>query len=40
MERVHWRDLGVDERIMLRCISRKLDVGGLDWIGLSQDRDR
>ena len=28
-----------DGRIMLRCIFRKWDVGGIDWIELAQDRD-
>jgi len=38
-ERDHWGDLGVDGRIILRWIFRKWDVG-VDWIELSQDRDR
>jgi len=33
-------DPGVDERIILRWIFRKGDVGGIDWILLVQDRDR
>ena len=33
-------DLGVDGRIILGQIFRKLDVGGMDWIELAQDRDR
>jgi hypothetical protein len=33
-------DTGVDERIILRWIFRKWDVGGMDWIDLAQDRDR
>ena len=33
-------DPGVDWRIILRWIFRKLDVGGMDWIELAQDRDR
>jgi hypothetical protein len=32
-ERVHWRDPGVDGRIILRWIFRKWDVGV--WTGLS-----
>ena len=32
-------DPGVDGRIILRWIFRKLD-GGIDWIALAQDRDR
>ena len=31
---------GVDGRIILRWISKKLDVRGMDWIELAQDRDR
>jgi hypothetical protein len=34
-ERDHWKDLGVDGRIILRLIFRKWDVGlwtGLDWL--------
>jgi hypothetical protein len=34
------RDPGVDERIILGCIFRKWDVGGMDWVELAQDRDR
>jgi hypothetical protein len=37
-ERNHWGDPGVDGRIILRCIFRV--CGGMDWIGLAQDRDR
>jgi hypothetical protein len=36
----HLGDPGVDGRIILKCIVRKLDVGGVDWIELAQDRDR
>jgi hypothetical protein len=36
----HLGDPGVDGRIILRWISRKWDVGGMDWIELAQDRDR
>ena len=35
----HWGDLGVDGWIILGWISRRRDVG-MDWIGLTQDRDR
>jgi hypothetical protein len=38
-ERGHLDDLGLDERITLRWVFRKLD-GGMDWINLAQDRDR
>jgi hypothetical protein len=30
----------LDGRIILGWIFRKWDVGGIDWIGLAQDRDR
>jgi len=36
----HLGDPGVGGRIILRWISRKWDVGGMDWIELAQDRDR
>ena len=35
----HLEDLGVDRRIILKWIFKKLD-GGLDWIDLAQGRDR
>ena len=34
-----WGDQDVDGRIILRCIFRKEDVGGVDWIELAQNRD-
>ena len=39
-ERDHLGDPGVGERIILRWILRKWDVGGTDRIELAQDRDR
>jgi len=39
MERDHSKYLGVDGRIKLKWIFKKWD-GGMDWIGLTQDRDR
>jgi hypothetical protein len=33
-------DPGVDERVILRRIFRKWDVGSMDWIELAKDRDR
>jgi hypothetical protein len=41
-ERDYWEDPGVDGRIILEWIFRKWEVGcgGVDWIGLAQDRDR
>jgi len=38
-ERDHWGDLGIEGWIILGWISRKWDVY-VDWIGLTQDRDR
>jgi hypothetical protein len=32
-------DPGVDRRIILTCIFKKWD-GGMDWIEVTQDRDR
>jgi len=39
-ERDHLGDPGVNGRIILRWIFRKWVVGGMDWIELTQDRDR
>jgi len=39
-ERDNLEDSGIDERIILRWIFRKMDVGGMDWIYPAQDRDR
>jgi len=38
-ERDHFKDPGINGRIVLRWIFRKWD-GGMDWIDLAQDRDR
>jgi hypothetical protein len=38
-ERDHLEDQGVEGRIILRWIFRRWD-GGMDWIDLTQDRDR
>jgi hypothetical protein len=38
-ERDHSEDPGIDERIILRWISKKWN-GGLEWIDVAQDRDR
>jgi hypothetical protein len=38
-ERNYWGEPDIDERIILRWIFRKWDVG-MDWIELAQDRDR
>jgi hypothetical protein len=39
-ERGHWGDPDVDGRIMLRCIVRKLEGLGGDWMELAHDTDR
>jgi hypothetical protein len=39
-ERYHLGDQGVDGRIIIRWIFRKWGVVGVDWIELTQDRDR
>jgi hypothetical protein len=39
-ERDHWGDPGLDRRIILRWIFRKLEGGRGDWMELAQDRDR
>jgi hypothetical protein len=31
---------GVDVTIILKCIFRKWDVGGMEWNDLVQDKDR
>jgi hypothetical protein len=36
----HLEDLGVDGRITLKWIFKKWDGGCMDWIELTQDRDR
>ena len=39
-ERDYLGDPGVDGKIILRWIFRKLNVGGMVWIELAQDGDR
>jgi hypothetical protein len=38
--RHHLEDLGIDGKIILKCIFMKWDEGGMDWTNLAQDRDR
>jgi len=40
MERDHLKNPGIAGRIILRWIFRKWDGGGMDWIDLTEDRDR
>jgi hypothetical protein len=35
----HMEDIGIDGRIILRCIFAEWGCGGIDWIDLVQDRD-
>ena len=39
-EKDHLGDPSIDERIILRWIFRKWDVGCIDWIELTRDRER
>jgi hypothetical protein len=40
-QRDHLENQGIDGRIVLTCTSKKCDGGGdIDWIDLTQDRDR
>jgi hypothetical protein len=39
-ERDHSEEIGVDGRIILRWVFRKVGCGSMDWIDLAQDRNR
>jgi hypothetical protein len=39
-ERDHWEDQGVGGKMGSEWILGRLAWGGVDWIGLAQDRDR
>jgi hypothetical protein len=36
----HLENPGIDGRIILKWILKKWDGGGMDWIDMTQDRDR
>jgi hypothetical protein len=38
-ERYHMEDIGVDGRIILRCIFTHLECRSVEWINLAHDRD-
>jgi hypothetical protein len=40
MEGNHLEDLGVDWKIILKCIFEKLGFGGLEWIAVAREGDR
>jgi hypothetical protein len=39
-ESVHLEDLGIDDRIILKVNLQEVGWGSMDWIGLTQYRDR
>jgi hypothetical protein len=39
-ERDHWEDQGVGGKMVIRMDLREIGLGGVDWIRLSEDRDR
>jgi hypothetical protein len=39
-KRGHWRDPGVDGRIILKMDLQDAGYEGIDWIERAQDRDR
>ena len=39
-ERNHLEDVGVDGRMILKCIFKKRELGGMEWITVAVDRDR
>jgi hypothetical protein len=38
-ERDRWEDKGIGGRIILRWILERWNGGGVDWIGMAQDRN-
>jgi hypothetical protein len=39
-ERDHKEDLDAGGRINIKMVLREIGCGGMDWIGLAQDRDQ
>jgi hypothetical protein len=39
-ERDHWEDPGIGGRIIIMMALQEVECGGMDWIGLAQDKDR
>jgi hypothetical protein len=39
-ERDHFEDVGVDGRVIIKCIFMKRDEGDMDYIDLAWDRNR
>jgi hypothetical protein len=39
-ERDHFENLGINGRIILKCVFKNLHEGSMDWINLHEDTDR
>jgi hypothetical protein len=39
-ERDHLKDLGIDGRVILRCVEKDIGWEGMDWVDLAKDRDK
>jgi hypothetical protein len=39
-ERDYWGDSGIDERVNIKMDVQELGCGGMDWIELTQNRDK